>query len=103
MTLHEFLYVVSRNDYIGIYDMDTRPDQKYKSRDRFQILPTKQSYFKVANIPYGRIGRYLDYKVVGICHTEKGYLVRIMSERHRRNLDNWLLAREIAKEIGYKK
>lgn len=100
MTLHEFLLICPRDNYVGLYDMDTRSDQEYKSRERFQILPTKQSYFKIGNIPYGRIRQYLDYKVVGICHTEKGFLVRIMSERYRKELDNWLLAREIAKIFG---
>lgn len=102
MTLQDFLKVVPKDNYIGIYDMDTRSDQKYKSRARFQILPTRQSYFKVGNIPYGRIGRYLEYNIVGICHTEKGFLVRIMSNNHKRDLNNWLLVREIAKEFGRK-
>jgi hypothetical protein len=102
MTLHEFLKVCGKNDYVGIYNMDTPYDKKYKSRERFEVHPMQQSYCKVNNIPYGRIRYFLEYEIVAINHTAKGYYVRIHSPQHREEMDRWLLAREIAKEMGVK-
>ena len=81
MTLHEFLQHCSVNDYVGLYDMDTTDKTPRKSQYRFQIIPTPQTYFKIKNIPYGRIGRFLGYEVLSIHHTAKGYFVRIRGSR----------------------
>ena len=99
MKLGEFLRVCNRDDYIGIYDMDTRHDQPYKSADRFQIHPTKQHYMKIGKIPYGRIGRFLDYEIMMINHNEKGYFVRIHSQKNIEDMKNWRLAMRIRDEF----
>lgn len=100
MTLHEFLKVCCKDDYVGLYDMDTSPLDKYKSRKRFEVFPTEQSYFKIDNIPYGRIRYFLDKEICAINHTEKGYLVRIHTAgRATKSLEQMRLAREIAKAI----
>ena len=99
MTLYDFLKVASKDDYVGLYNMDTPYDKKYKSRKRFEEMPTQQTYFKIKNIPYGRICNFLDYEISSICHTDKGYFVRIHSHRKLKELDNQDLVREIAKVI----
>ena len=100
MTLHEFLRVCSGDDYVGILDLDCPFDKKGKSSERFETYPTQQNYFKVKNIPYGRIRWILDKEVCGICHTEKGMFVRIHTAGKASNyLDRHELAQEIAKAI----
>lgn len=99
MKLGEFLRVCNRDDYIGIYDMDTRYDQSYKSSERFQVHPTKQHYMKIGKIPYGRISRFLDYEIMTINHCEKGYYVRIHSQRNIEDMKNWRLAMKIRDEF----
>lgn len=99
MKLGEFLRVCNRDDYIGIYDMDTKYDQPYKSADRFQIHPTKQHYMKIGKIPYGRISRFLDYEIMMINHNEKGYFVRIHSQKNIEDMKNWRLAMRIRDEF----
>lgn len=99
MTLHEFMKVCGNDDYIGIYNMDTPIGKKNPSRKRFEEMPTQQNYFRIGNIPYERIGRFLDYEVIHINHTEKGFLVRIGSLLHRQEMDNRRMAREIARAI----
>ena len=99
MTLQEFFKIANKDDYVGLYNMDTPFDKKYKSRKRFEEFPTQQTYFKIKNIPYGRICNFLDYEISSICHTNKGYLIRIHSQRKLKEYANQDLAREIAREI----
>lgn len=99
MTLYDFLTICGTNDYVGIYNMDTPCNKKHKSRKRFEEFPTQQSYFKVDNIPFGRIRNFLDYDITHVNHTEKGYLIRITSKRKQKQFEYWEMAREIAKEI----
>lgn len=100
MTVHEFLQVCRPDAYIGLWNMDVPVNSKYCSAKRFETRPTQQSYFKVGNIPYGRIGRYLDREVLTIDHTEKGFLVRFYDKRRQDERGrNSNLAGEIAKAI----
>uniref|UniRef100_A0AAU8B614 Uncharacterized protein n=1 Tax=Dulem virus 39 TaxID=3145757 RepID=A0AAU8B614_9CAUD len=100
MTLHEFLQVCSQEDYIGLWNVDVSATKPNKSRKRFEEQPTEQSYFKIGNIPYGRICNYLDMDILAINHTTKGYLVRLHNQdKLRKELDNYYLANKIAKAI----
>ena len=76
MTLQEFLLVCSGDEYVGIWDI-SKSLSDHKSRKRFEERPSEQSYFKIANIPYGRIRYFLNKEICGINHTEKGFLIRI--------------------------
>lgn len=99
MTLHELLNTCNRQTRVGIYNMDTPFDKSYKSRQRYEILPTPQTYSKIANIPYGRIRHFLDYDVVGIAHNETGLYIQIASEYGKERIKQRQLARDIAKSI----
>ena len=100
MTLGDFLKVCHKEDYIGILNMGAVTiDRKYKSSKRFEVYPTKQHYMKIGNIPYGRIRYFLDFEVEMINHTDKGYFVRIRSERDKQDTKNWKLARAIKAEF----
>lgn len=103
MTLGEFLRVCSPGDFVGIYDMDTKFDQPRLKAERFQIIPTKQHYIKIGNLPYGRIARFLEYEVVHINHNEKGFFIRIHSQREKEEFKNWRLARSIYDEFEARK
>lgn len=103
MTLGEFLRVCSPKDFVGIYDMGTKYDQLYKTAERFQIHPTKQHYMKIGNIPYGRIARFLEFDIVQINHNEKGFFIRIQSQREKEDYKNWRLARRIHDEFEPRK
>lgn len=101
MKLGELLEHLCPNDYIGIWDIEypvsTRP-RRYKRP--FEERPTQQRYFKVKNIPFGRIQYFLKHDVYGICHTEKGLLVRIgkIDDTHE-SLSRHQLAYEIARQM----
>lgn len=100
MTLKDFLEVCNKKDYIGIWNISGNPLKEHKSRSRFEEQPTQQSYFKIENLPYGRIQYFLDYDVYCINHTEKGYLVRIGKKQEIH--ENYLmgqLAYKIAQDI----
>lgn len=100
MTLHDFLSVCNPDDYVGIWDIDGNPTRKYMSKKRFEKQPTEQNYFKIKNIPYGRIEYKLEKEVLCINHTPKGFLVRIHTKgRARADLDRYDLASKIAKAI----
>lgn len=100
MNLHEFLSVCDPNDYVGIWDIDGNPCREHKSKMRFEEQPTQQNYFKIKNIPYGRIAYKLEKEVHHINHTPKGYLVRICTKnRAKESLDRHDLAYKIAKAI----
>lgn len=100
MTLKDFMQVCSPEDYIGIWDIDTPSTKKNKSKKRFEEQPSKQNYFKITNIPYGRIMYFLDKDIFHINHTEKGYLVRLYTKGKAKNhMDRYELARMIAAEI----
>ena len=64
MTLHEFLKCCDDNDYVGIWDISSDICRKHKSRKRFQACPTQQQYFKIGNIPYGRIKHFLEKEIL---------------------------------------
>lgn len=101
MILGELLERLCPNDYIGIWDMEypaSTRSRKYKRP--FEEMPTEQRYFKVKNIPYGRIQYFLKHDVYVINHTKKGLLVRIgRMDRTHESLERHQLAFEIAKEI----
>lgn len=100
MTLYEFLKCCDDNDYVGIWDISSDICRKHKSRKRFQACPTQQQYFKIGNIPYGRIKHFLEKEILMINHCDKGYLVRIHNKGEaKENLDRYDLARKIADEI----
>lgn len=100
MKLHDFLKVCNENDYVGIWDISGNPSKKYKNRLRFEERPTEQSYFKIGNIPYGRIMYLLDKEICGISYTKKGYLIKLHNAGEaRKHLDMYRLADEIAKSI----
>lgn len=100
MTLHEFLKCCDDADYVGIWDISGDLCRKHKSKKRFQKCPTQQRYFKIGNIPYGRIKCFLEKEIVMINHSDKGYLVRIHNKGEAKaNLDRYDLARKIADEI----
>ena len=68
--------------------------------DNSEGQPTPQNYYKVKNIPYGKIMYFLDKEVCAVNHTEKGSLIRIHNKGEaRKHLDMGYLAREIAREI----
>lgn len=71
MTLKELLSVMCKEDYVGIWDISypIRPEGKYKRQ--FEKQPTPQNYYKVKNIPYGKIMFFLDKEVCGVNHVEK--------------------------------
>ena len=100
MTLHEFLIKCNKDDYVGIWDVSSHKDRKNQSRERFEQCPTKQSYFKIGNIPYGRIRYLLDKEVLCINHTEKGFLVRVFEpNKTEQSFNNSDLADKIARAI----
>lgn len=100
MTLHEFLRVCNPKDYVGIWDIDGDPCRKNKSKKRFEERPAEQNYFKIENIPYGRIEYKLEKEVAGINHTAKGCLVRIYTKgRAKESIDRYDLANKIAEAI----
>lgn len=100
MTLKEFLQVCSKNDYIGIWNIECSSLKEHKSRLLFEVQPTQQQYYKIGNIPYGRIMYLLDKDVYVVNHTQKGYLVRIGDKQktHESVTQNHF-AYEIAKMI----
>jgi len=94
------LQVCSKEDYIGIWNIDTPITKKNKSMKRFEVKPSEQNYFKIANIPYGRIMSFLDMDIFCIDHTKKGYMVRIYVKGKAKNhMDRFDLARMIAEEM----
>lgn len=100
MTLKELLSVMCKEDYVGIWDISYpyRPERKHKRQ--FEGRPTPQNYYKIKNIPYGKVMYFLDKEVCGINHTAKGVLIRIHNKGEaRKHLDMGRLAREIAREI----
>lgn len=100
MTLKELLSVMCKEDYVGIWDISypIRPERKHKRQ--FEGQPTPQNYYKVKNIPYGKIMYFLDKEVCAVNHTEKGSLIRIHNKGEAgKHLDMICLAREIAREI----
>ena len=100
MTLHEVLCRMSEQEYVGIWDISYPTSTNLKHRRRFEGQPTPQTYYKVGNIPYGKVRYFLDKEVIGINHTEKGILIRIHNKGEAgKHLDMSYLANEIAKAI----
>lgn len=100
MTLKELLSVMCKEDYVGIWDISYPINSGRKYRRPFEGQPTPQNYYKVKNIPYGKIMYFLDKEVCAVNHTEKGVLIRIHNKGEaKKHLDMYRLAREIAKEI----
>ena len=97
MKLYEFLKVCGREEYIGIWLIYPSADIKYNSKRPFGKRPTQQQYYKIGNIPYGKIANYLDYDVLGVNHTEKGYLVRIF---RREELNQRVYINDIAYKVA---
>lgn len=100
MTLKELLSVMCKEDYVGIWDVSYPIGSERKHKRQFEGQPTPQNYYKVKNIPYGKIMYFLDKEVCAVNHTEKGILIRIHNKGEaRKHLDMGYLAREIAREI----
>lgn len=100
MTVQEFLQVCRSDAYVGFWNMDYPANIERRSAKRYEIAPTPQTYSKIENLSYGRIGRYLSREVMNIDHTEKGFLVRFYDkERLKERSSQQNLAREIAKAI----
>lgn len=103
MNLHDFLHVCDPNAYVGIWDVDGNPCREHKSKRKFEEQPTEQNYFKIRNIPYGRIADKLEKEVCCINHTSKGFLVRIHTkDRAKKSLEQYDLADKIADAIKRK-
>lgn len=100
MKLINLLEVLCKEDFVGIWNMEYPVSTKRKYKRPFEEYPTQQKYFKVKNIPYGRIQYFMNYDVYAINHTSKGLLVRIgkMDKTHE-ELERRTLAYEIGKEI----
>jgi len=80
MKLVDFLKVIGKEDYVGIWNID----------DRKGNGPTQQQYCKSQNLSWDKLRNIIDYNVLGINHTEKGYLVRVYSkDRVDRSLSEW--------------
>lgn len=100
MTLHEFLTVCNKEEYIGIWDISVVANNRKANRKNFGECPTEQNYFKIANIPYGRIMYLLHKEVFAINHTAKGFLVRVHNKGEaEKHLDMMALAREIGIQL----
>lgn len=107
MTLHEFLKSCNKDDYVGIWDVDypvTTESERRKHKRPFEGRPNQQQYFKIGNIPYGKVMYFLDKEILCINHTEKGFLVKIHTKgKASKSLDMMEQARYIAEEIARKK
>lgn len=89
MTLKDLLIVLSLDDYIGIWDT-SRKNGRYSNR------PSQQQYQKIGNIPWEKLRNVIDYDVLGVNHTEKGYLVRLYKKDElERSLNNYDLATKL--------
>ncbi len=100
MTLKELLSVMCKEDYVGIWDISYPINTKRKHKRQFEGQPTPQNYYKIKNIPYGKITYFLDKEVYAINHTEKGILIRIYNKGEaKKHLDMTYLAREIVREM----
>lgn len=96
MTLKELLSVMHKEDYVGIWDISYPIRSERKHKRPFEGQPTPQSYYKIKNIPYGKIMYFLDKEVFGINYTDKGVLIRIYNKGEaEKHLDMSYLAREI--------
>lgn len=100
MTLKELLSVMCKEDYVGIWDISYPISSGRKYKRPFEGQPTPQNYYKIKNIPYGKIMYFLDKEVYAVNHVEKGILIRLHNKGEaKKHLDMTYLAREIAREI----
>lgn len=101
MKLLELLEHLCPDDYVGIWNIEYSVSTRSRKHPRpFEEQPTEQRYFKVKNIPYGRIQYFLNHDVYIINHTNKGLLIRIgRMDRTKESLFKHEMAYEIARAL----